>query len=121
MTVLLKSLSSLELGQPEDFHPQVGAAWTALFEVEVTDVDHPLGGEVFSIEVCSAEWLSEELSHSALFACGRRLICAEYSAETLRAFVAKMVEDAARGAKTWDDFALRLNWYLPWEFDNYRA
>ncbi|MEM8836662.1 MAG: immunity 8 family protein [Pseudomonadota bacterium] len=79
--------------------------------------ENGIGGEIFSFQVCSPKWFSENESHSPVFA--RHII---FMNEYDEPGFMKIVEDlvANTHGETWHEVALKLSRYMFWEFEDYQ-
>ena len=77
------------------------------------------GEEIFQFEVCSAEWLAEELESNSAIWGGRRLIMARFDPEAVETHVRKRLRHAV--GSDWNSIAQKIGQWAIWEFENYNA
>jgi hypothetical protein len=116
---VIKGLQSPDIQDLDSWTPPPDGGFSFLLEIMAGLRDEP-GEERFQIVVCDLEWLRAQLPERRWVAVGRHLVLQGYDYSLLRSAAEELVATAAAEAKTWNEFALRLNEYAEWEFDNYQ-
>jgi Immunity protein 8 len=116
ITPVLKSISSPDISELEQFNPENGSVFMLLLEgvFAPPGVD---GGDVFSFEVCSPEWI--KLQAGKGFIVGRSMIVVDqFNFNKLKAFLQKLA--AGCTGENWEEAAIKLSRYGHWEFEDYK-
>jgi hypothetical protein len=116
LTPLLKSISSPDVSDLEHYSPTIGTEFRVLLE-GIFAPSGEEGGEVFSFEVCSSEWIKKQASKGIVI--GRHLIIVdEFNFANLKAFIQKIASGCV--GENWNEVALKLSRYGHWEFEDYK-
>ncbi|MGL3609080.1 Imm8 family immunity protein [Rhizobium sp. G187] len=76
------------------------------------------GADIFSFEICTPKWFEEERNEKAAFA--RAVVFLRTYDELAAKTIIRKLVDTTSG-DTWIEIAQKLNRYLRWEFEDYKA
>ncbi|GGB61612.1 hypothetical protein GCM10010833_15770 [Blastomonas aquatica] len=77
------------------------------------------GADAFEFDVCSPEWLENELDSFPILSGGPRLITKRFDPVVVEEYVRKRLLHAT--GPDWQTVATKLGQWSPWEFDSYEA
>ena len=98
-----------------DIHP-VSGSFCHTLRAEI-GVRGQSGADVFEFEVCSPEWLDNELDGYSIRHAGKRLIARRFDPEVVEEYVRKRLLHAT--GPDWGTVVTKLSEWSRWEFDDY--
>lgn len=111
----LRSLTGQIDEDLSDVHP-VSGSFCHTLRAEI-GVRGQSGADAFEFEVCSPEWLDNELESYSILHAGKRLITKRFDPEMVEEYVRKRLLHAT--GPDWETVATKLGEWSRWEFDNY--
>lgn len=119
MRVELRQITSADVEDLETYSPSPGTAWLVQADVTLAGENDPPGGDIFQFEVCSEEWIMERLREGPVFA-GRLVIVRRFDYAAFWRSIEQKIAGIAAQSSSWEEFARAANWFMAWEFENYR-
>lgn len=119
MLIEIKSIASADIPDMENFSPGSGDLWFAQADVDIGEKNHP-GADRFQFEICSLEWFTSRVVTEGVVPTGRLFVFRQFTYASLVESIESLITEISKHASTWDSFARQLNWYMQWEFENYR-
>jgi hypothetical protein len=118
MNVTIHGYTSADIEDLEAFEPLPTDVWKVQADVTLSPQGGP-PGEIFQFEIMSEAYLMAQLAQGAV-SLGRVIVFREFRFAELDRVVSGRVNEIAAESDDWEAFALNLNHYMLWEFDNYK-
>jgi hypothetical protein len=117
MRAVVKSLTSPDVADIAAYKPGQ-SAFLILLEIGAGPADE-LGYETFGVEICSIEWIRQELLQQAVINGRHRLMVKSFDWPAIVEYVNTYVAQC-QGA-TWHEVASKIARLGKWEFEDYRT
>lgn len=116
MKAELKDIISPDIIDIRNFHPQKENCFSFLFEFTV-GIKGEECGDQFSIEVCTPNWLLENLSKSEALFGTNRLIVLSYDVDLIINQITQYCSSCT--GENWEEIADKISRIARWEFEDY--
>jgi hypothetical protein len=117
MKAVLRSLSSLDVPDLESYEPKEHENFGFGLDASFGSEDS-IGGDLFSITVCTPRWLEPIIRESGGIMMGRHFLLVDYyDFRRIKRFIEEYA--AKCEGKTWDEVAEKLARLGHWEFEDY--
>ncbi len=118
MEIEIKNFMSPDILDFKNFVPTDKKSFSFLLEFEI-GIKEKKGGDLFSIEVCTPQWLIENYQSSDIVFCNNKLIVFEYNIENIINEIKRYLRSIT--GSTWEDIATQISKVAHWEFENYKS
>lgn len=118
MEIEIKSFMSPDILDFKNFVPTDKKSFSFLLELEI-GIKGEKGADLFSIEVCTPQWLLGNFQSSDIIFCKNRLIVFEYNIENIINEVKRYLRSIT--GSSWEDVASEISKIAHWEYENYKT